>query len=100
MFHRFGRIIIMLIVSTALGMPQGHAQDARAAGEAAPAALARQSPGLEEALTLATTHTSAGWFAEGQQVLETVLETAPPPEAQHALRLALADLHAACGRAS
>jgi len=78
MFHRFGRIIIMLIVSTALGMPQGHAQDARAAGEAAPAALARQSPGLEEALTLATTHTSAGWFAEGQQVLETALGTMPP----------------------
>jgi hypothetical protein len=54
----------------------------------------RQSAGLEEVLTLATAHTSAGRFAEGQQVLET----ASTPEAQYALRLALADLHAAWAR--
>src|SRR5262245_1938545 len=88
MFHRFRRVIIMLIVSTTLGVPQGSAQDTRAAVEAPPA-------GLEEVLTLATAHTSAGRFAEGQQVLETALEMAPAPAAQHALRLALADLHGA-----
>src|SRR5215471_14032473 len=95
MFHRFRRIIIMLLVSTTLGLPQGHAQDPRAAGEASPTAPGQQSPGLAEVLTLATAHTSAGRFAEGHQVLETALETAPAPEAQHALRLALADLHMA-----
>ena len=46
-------------------------------------------------LTLATAHTSAGRFAEGQQVLERALEVLSAPEAQHALRLALADLHGA-----
>ena len=66
MFHRFRRVIIMLIVSTTLGVPQGQAQDTRAAGEVAPAALERQSAALEEVLTLATAHTSAGRFAEGQ----------------------------------
>ena len=71
MFHRFRRVIIMLIVSTILGMPQGQAQDTRSAVEAAPA-------GLEEVLPLATAHTSAGRFAEGQQVLETALGTMPP----------------------
>jgi tetratricopeptide (TPR) repeat protein len=91
MFHRFRRVIIMLIVSTILGMPQGQAQDTRSAVEAAPA-------GLEEVLPLATAHTSAGRFAEGQQVLETALETTSTPEAQHALRLALAELHAAWAR--
>jgi hypothetical protein len=32
MLHRFRRVIIMLLVSTTLGVPQGEAQDARAAG--------------------------------------------------------------------
>ena len=36
MLHRFRRVIIMLIVSTTLGVPQGHAQDARTAAELAP----------------------------------------------------------------
>ena len=42
MFHRFRRVIIMLIVSTTLGVPQGQAQDTRSAVEAAPAALERR----------------------------------------------------------
>jgi hypothetical protein len=90
----------MLIVVTLLGVSQSRAQDSPPAAKASQAALDRQISGLEETLNIAAAHTSAGRFAEGQQVLETVLETAPPPEAQHALRLALADLHAACGRAS
>ena len=96
MLHQRSRITVMLIVVTLLGVSQSRAQDSPPAAKASQAALDRQISGLEETLNIAAAHTSAGRFAEGQQVLET----APPPEAQHALRLALADLHAACGRAS
>jgi hypothetical protein len=93
MLHRFSCVIILLFVSTTLVVPQGRAQDTSAAVEAAGAALERQSAALEEVLTLATAHTSAGRFAEGQQVLETALGVWSIPEVQHSLRLALADLH-------
>src|SRR5262245_11350408 len=95
MFHKFRRIIILLLVGTTLGVPQGSTQNTKPAVEGAGAAIDQQSAGLEETLTSAAAHTSAGQFAQGHQVLETALETAPTPEAQHALRRALAQLHTA-----
>ena len=92
----YSRVIVLMMVVAALSVPQGKAQDAGpSGGEAQREVLERQSVGLEETLTLAAAHTSAGQFAEGQQVLETALRVLSTPQAQHALRLALADLHEA-----
>ena len=95
----YSRVIVLMMVVAALSVPPGKAQDAGpSGGEAQREVLERQSVGLEETLTLAAAHATAGQFAEGQQVLETALGVLSTPEAQHALRLALADLHGAWAR--
>src|SRR5262249_54601234 len=99
MRQEYSRVIVLMMVVAALSVPPGKAQDAGpSGGEAQREVLERQSVGLEKTLNLAAAHTSAGRFAEGQQVLETALGVWSTPEAQHALRLALADLHEAWAR--
>ena len=95
----YSRVIVLIMVVAVLSVPHGKAQDAGpSGGEAQREVLERQSVGLEETLTLAVAHATAGQFTEGQQLLETALGVLSTPEAQHALRLALADLHAAWAR--
>src|SRR5438093_456077 len=95
----YSRVIVLMMVVAALSVTPGKAQNAEpSGGEVKRTALDRQSVGLEEMLTIAAAHTSAGRFAEGQQVLEMALGVLSTPEAQHALRLALADLNAAWAR--